>query len=152
MRIYHPRFQKPRKMDEELERQCIQCGRCGGVCPIGHVRSEISPRKTLFRITQDKGKRLDEDKDELWMCVTCYACDEICPQGIKLVNVMFETRNYLCRSDETPDSIKEMLKILKKEGRAVPATAETRDMRKDLGLEDLRKPDVRGLLKISNLQ
>lgn len=119
------------------------------MCPIGRVRSEISPRKTLFRIVQDRGKRLDRDREELWMCVTCYACDEICPQGIKLVNVMFNVRNYLSM-EKMPDSIKEMIKTIKEEGTAIPCTMESKRLRKDLGLEELRKPDIQEILRISN--
>lgn len=149
MRICYLRPQKLRKMNDGIERECIQCGRCGGVCPIGRVRSEISPRKTLFRIVQDRGKRLDRDREELWMCVTCYACDEICPQGVKLVNLMFNVRNHLSM-EKMPDSIKEMIKTIKEEGTVIPCTMESKRLRKDLGLEELRKPDIQKILKISN--
>lgn len=150
-RICYAQIKRIRKMDEELEKECIQCGKCGGVCPIGHVRPEITPRKTLFRIARDTGRKLEKDKDELWMCVTCYGCDEVCPQGIKVVNVMFETRNHLCRSGEMPGSIVEMVKTIKEEGIAVPSDAKSEKLRLDLGLGGLIKPDVRELSKISNL-
>ena len=33
----------------------------------------------------------------LWDCVTCYQCQEHCPQNVKVADVLYELRNEACR-------------------------------------------------------
>src|SRR5271157_2600652 len=65
--------------DELLERfkSCYQCGTCSGGCPSG--------RRTAMR-TRDLIRQalagLDDElltSDLLWLCSTCYTCEERCP-------------------------------------------------------------------------
>ncbi len=109
-----------KELSTNVTKFCIQCGNCGGVCPIGRIHTEITPRKSLCRLAVDESRKLETDKEELWLCLTCYACDEICPQGIEVVDTLLKVRNHLCKNKETPDNIKEMLKSFKKTGAAAP--------------------------------
>jgi heterodisulfide reductase subunit C len=29
----------------------------------------------------------------LWECVTCYQCQEHCPQGVKVADILYELKN-----------------------------------------------------------
>jgi heterodisulfide reductase subunit C len=33
----------------------------------------------------------------VWNCVTCYKCQEHCPQGVPVADVLYELRNEACR-------------------------------------------------------
>ena len=65
---------------------CFQCGTCTGACPSG--------RRTPYRIRQVVRKSVMGLKEEviaddtIWMCATCYECQERCPRGIKIVDIV----------------------------------------------------------------
>ena len=72
--------------DEENVIGCIQCGTCSGICPFG-LWMEFTPRLVIAAMRMNE---LDEvlDTDSAWMCVSCYACAETCPQEIPLSGLL----------------------------------------------------------------
>jgi len=34
----------------------------------------------------------------LWDCVTCYQCQEQCPQGVKVTEVLYELKNLAIKN------------------------------------------------------
>ncbi len=135
-----------KELGDNVLGNCIQCGECGSVCPVGRVSPDVSPRKALCRLALDESR--SQDREELWLCLTCYACDEVCPQGIELVDTLLLVRNHICRRGEIPDTVREMDKSLRKHGTAVPHTAESRKLREELGLEELVHVNTRDMQKI----
>ena len=63
---------------------CMQCGLCGGSCPLGDAM-EFPPRKMIL---QASAGNLDEvlASPSLWMCVGCYTCSQRCPRAIELTD------------------------------------------------------------------
>jgi heterodisulfide reductase subunit C len=37
----------------------------------------------------------------LWDCVTCYQCQEHCPQGVKVTDVLYELKNLAIKEMHT---------------------------------------------------
>ncbi|MFX1262552.1 MAG: CoB--CoM heterodisulfide reductase subunit C [Promethearchaeota archaeon] len=116
-------------------RTCIQCGTCSSVCPSG--------RRTAFRTRELMRKAVLGLKEEvlaspdLWLCATCYTCLERCPREIKVTDAIIIMRNMAV--DEgfmLPQHRKASQKLIST-GHAVPIDEEHREMRKDLGLEEL---------------
>jgi heterodisulfide reductase subunit C len=33
----------------------------------------------------------------LWSCLTCYQCQEHCPQGVKVTDLLYELKNQAAR-------------------------------------------------------
>ena len=68
----------------ETVKHCFQCGTCSGGCPSG--------RRTPYKVRQIVRKCLLGLKEEvitddaLWMCTTCYTCQERCPRSVTIVN------------------------------------------------------------------
>lgn len=98
-------FQLP---DGKNFRTCIQCGTCSGVCPFG-AWMEFTPRKIIHAL------RMDEFVDVLasetvWMCVSCYACAQACPQQIPLTNgLMVRTKEELLLAGNVPEELQAAL-------------------------------------------
>ncbi len=81
---------------------CIQCTICTTVCPV--VEAADDPDRELDLTPQQIMNllRLQMKDDALgarmvWNCVTCYMCQEHCPQGVKVADVLYELRNIAYR-------------------------------------------------------
>ncbi len=114
---------------------CFQCGTCTGSCPSG--------RRTPYRIRQIVRKTNMGLKDEviadptLWMCTTCYACQERCPRGIKIVDVVKLARNEAAKAGFMAPAHKMTGKFVIESGHGVPINDATMELRKRVGLGEL---------------
>ncbi|RTZ98683.1 MAG: hypothetical protein DSY90_03300 [Deltaproteobacteria bacterium] len=86
----------------ETFRGCIQCTICTTVCPV--VEAADDPARELDLTPQQIMNllRLQMADDALgarmvWNCVTCYMCQEHCPQGVRVADVLYELRNIAYR-------------------------------------------------------
>jgi heterodisulfide reductase subunit C len=87
---------------------CVQCTTCTNVCPV--VAASHNPRNDLDLTPQQVMNLMRLELKEMalgcrmvWDCVTCYKCQEHCPQGVPVADVLYELRNEACRR-LTPDS------------------------------------------------
>jgi Fe-S oxidoreductase len=67
-------------------RNCIQCGTCAGICPFGFWM-EFTPRKMIAALRAGLFEQVI-DSETVWMCVSCFACEETCPQEIPLATTL----------------------------------------------------------------
>jgi len=88
---------------------CTQCKRCQDRCPAHATEKPLSPMKIVNRIGEvafgDPEANLIEtcEKNALWSCTTCRACQEICPASIEHVNKIVEMRrNMVLMEGEFP--------------------------------------------------
>ncbi len=86
----------------ETFKECIQCTICTTVCPV--VEAADDPARELDLTPQQIMNllRLQMTNEALgarmvWNCVTCYMCQEHCPQGVKVADVLYELRNIAYR-------------------------------------------------------
>lgn len=114
---------------------CFQCGTCTGSCPSG--------RRTPYRVRQLIRKTNIGLKDEvisdptLWMCTTCYACQERCPRDIKIVDVVKLARNEAAKAGFMAPAHKMTGKFVIESGHGVPINDATMELRKRVGLGEL---------------
>ncbi len=74
---------------------CIQCTVCSNVCPIVEYDSndiDMSPHQIMNLLRLGK-KHLATGTRMVWSCLTCYACQENCPQEIQVTDILLELRN-----------------------------------------------------------
>ncbi|MDJ0783083.1 MAG: 4Fe-4S dicluster domain-containing protein [Desulfosarcinaceae bacterium] len=77
---------------------CVQCAVCSSVCPVVAAACEpdqdpeIGPHlvTNLLRMGQPE---LAQASGMVWSCVTCYQCQENCPQHIRVADLLYELRN-----------------------------------------------------------
>jgi heterodisulfide reductase subunit C len=114
---------------------CFQCGTCTGACPSG--------RRTPYRIRQLVRRAVMGLKDDvisddsIWMCTTCYECQERCPRGIKIVDIVKIVRNYAAQAGYMGQAHKMVGSFVIKTGHGVPINPETKELRKKVGLGEL---------------
>ena len=77
---------------------CFGCQTCTNVCPV--VANYDNPAEVLgllpHQIMYATGlgvKDLALGSNMLWDCLTCYQCQEQCPQGVKVTEVLYELKN-----------------------------------------------------------
>ncbi len=80
---------------------CTRCKRCQDRCPAHATDKPLSPMQLVNRLGEvafdTPGADLIEacDRDALWSCTTCRACQEICPASIEHVSKIVEMRRNL---------------------------------------------------------
>ena len=77
---------------------CFGCETCSTVCPV--VAGYDNPREVLgllpHQIMNACGlglKDLALGSNMLWDCLTCYQCQEQCPQGVCVTDILYELKN-----------------------------------------------------------
>ena len=114
---------------------CFQCGTCTGACPSGR-RTPYRVRTVIRRALMGFKDDLISD-DSLWMCSTCYECQERCPRGIKIVDIVKIARNYAAQAGYMAKAHKMTGSYVIKTGHGVPINDATKALRKRVGLNEL---------------
>jgi len=85
---------------------CFACENCSTVCPV--VGSFDDPQQQIdmlpHQIMRAMGfgiKDLAMGSRMLWHCLTCYQCQEHCPQGVKVTDILYELKR-LSAKEVTP--------------------------------------------------
>lgn len=84
---------------------CFSCENCTTVCPV--VQNYEDTKKVLgllpHQIMRSVGlglKDLAIGSGMLWNCLTCYQCQEHCPQEVKVTDIFYELKNQAIRQTE----------------------------------------------------
>jgi len=110
-------YKYDRSIDELLNsdklKYCYGCGICTSGCPITEMTDGIyKPRNVLLKILLDL-EELIKDKD-IWLCASCYKCYRLCPQGIKIPEILIKLRDLAFEMGYT-DGFVEALDIIKRD-------------------------------------
>jgi len=89
-------------LQESTFSYCFSCENCTNVCPV--VINYEKPEQVLdllpHQIMRSLGLGLEElalGSNMLWDCVTCYQCQEHCPQNVKITDIFYELKNDVTR-------------------------------------------------------
>ncbi len=100
LRVRHDGFQNQLQLSAQASSfsSCYACQTCTNVCPV--VMQYHWPVKELdllpHQIMHSLGLGLREEAlgaRMVWYCLTCYHCQEACPMGVQVADVLFELRN-----------------------------------------------------------
>ena len=114
---------------------CFQCGTCTGACPSGR-RTPYRIRGVVRRAVMGLKEDVISD-DTIWMCTTCYECQERCPRGIKIVDIVKIIRNQAAQAGFMAPAHKMTGSFVIKTGHGVPINDATMALRKSVGLDEL---------------
>ncbi|MEW6236446.1 MAG: (Fe-S)-binding protein [Candidatus Omnitrophota bacterium] len=115
---------------------CAECGRCERVCPAAACGSQLSGKQLIhqFKIyvleqgmaqlrgKNQNGKQLIGEMvspQELWGCLTCYACMERCPVRNEHVPLIVELRRQLVENGDMNARLQEALTSLQRYGNSL---------------------------------
>ncbi|HLB72297.1 MAG: CoB--CoM heterodisulfide reductase subunit C [Candidatus Methanoperedens sp.] len=94
---------------------CFQCGTCHASCPSGKYTS-LNVRK----IVRDSVRKDVSSAPELWMCTTCYNCQERCPRGIKVTDAVLTLRSEAVKKGKILPAHRIVCNFLIETGHAIP--------------------------------
>ena len=119
----------------ETVKHCFQCGTCSGSCPSG--------RRTPYKVRQIVRKCLLGLKEEvisddaLWMCTTCYTCQERCLRSVKIVEIIKKARNIAAHAGYMAKPHKMTGVFVINTGHAVPINDAAKALRVKIGLPEV---------------
>ena len=119
----------------ETVKHCFQCGTCSGSCPSG--------RRTPYKVRQIVRKCLLGLKEEviaddaLWMCTTCYTCQERCLRSVKIVEIIKKARNIAAHAGYMAKPHKMTGVFVMNTGHGVPINDATKALRVKIGLSEI---------------
>ncbi|MFZ5813084.1 MAG: 4Fe-4S dicluster domain-containing protein [Thermodesulfobacteriota bacterium] len=88
---------------------CVQCSVCTSVCPLFRLPDvpaadlDVSPHQ-IMNLARMGLAEMALSANFLWNCATCYMCQEHCPRGIRVADVLYELRNLAHARVEAADA------------------------------------------------
>ena len=117
---------------------CFQCGLCSGTCPWNLVRSFIVRQF----IHETQLGLVDLEDEDIWTCVGCRACVQVCPRGVEIPDIMRALRRVIVEvgAGKVPDSLRLTMKNVGGVGNPLGEPQENRmDWAKDLDVKTYTK-------------
>lgn len=116
---------------------CFACTTCTAACPIAN-QWDYKPHQLIRMIILGMREEVLSSK-EIWECLTCFQCQERCPQKVRVTDIFFDCKNLAAEEGKVPSSILALGKMLMETGQLYEVTEDWQ--REDLDLE----PEVPGL-------
>ncbi len=116
---------------------CFACTTCTAACPIAN-QWDYKPHQLIRMIILGMREEVLSSK-EIWECLTCFQCQERCPQKVRVTDIFFDCKNLAAEEGKVPNSIVALGKLLLETGQLYEVTEDWQ--REDLDLE----PEVPGL-------
>ncbi|MBW1666546.1 MAG: 4Fe-4S dicluster domain-containing protein [Deltaproteobacteria bacterium] len=123
---------------------CFTCRTCTASCPISIVNNKFSPYR-IIRMALYGLRRQVLERDFIWLCSSCYACQERCPQGVSITEFMTLLKNLAAKEGYAPAGIRAQRDLIKGHGRIYPLDEFDNKKRNKIGLPSL--PTTCGVVK-----
>lgn len=98
---------------------CLMCRACTAVCPITKLNDSFNPfrfvRLALFGYIEEI-----LESGLIWLCTNCYACQEKCPHGVRIPDLMTALKNQGLKTGHAPREVLLQMNIIKDNGRIYP--------------------------------
>jgi len=126
---------------------CYQCGTCASGCPVAKITEKFNPREVI-RLSLLGAKQEVLSGGAIWLCSSCYNCQERCPQKVEIADVIYALRNLAIKEGFIPNIYSEFANGLINEGRIVPISKFLEKKRPEYGLPPLKPAGVEAVRKI----
>ncbi len=119
-------------------KSCYACKACSAACPVGPLQHEYDPRK-LIRMAVLGLRREILESNVIWLCSSCYGCHEVCPQDVRLTDVLFAIKNLAASEACLPPGLSGQKNLLRQHGRLYEITDFENEKREKLGLPPIQE-------------
>jgi len=135
------------RLGGETLTSCYQCGTCASSCPIAKITPKFNPREVI-KLGLLGAKDEVISGEAIWLCTSCYNCNERCPQKVEIAEVIYALRNIAIDEQNKPDIYSEFESAFANTGRIVTVSQFVEKKRSDYGLPPLQPTGVEALKKI----
>jgi heterodisulfide reductase subunit C len=127
--------------------RCYQCGTCVSSCPVARITDKFNPREIIkLSLLEEMDEVLSSDS--IWLCCSCYSCQERCPQKVEIADVIYAIRNMAFEKGYIPNIYSEFASAILQDGRIVKISKFVEQKRSTIGLPPLTPTGVDALRKI----
>jgi len=114
-------------------RRCFACGTCTASCPVREVTERYNPRRIIHMALLGLREPV-LTSDFIWLCSTCYSCQERCPQDVRITELMHAIKNVAVRHGYIHPSFRTQVDQLRLHGRLYDITTFENERRAEQGL------------------
>ena len=132
--------------------RCFACGTCTAGCPVAEIDERYNPRRIIRMVLM--GFKDEVLRSEfIWLCAGCYTCQERCPQGVRVAEVMRTLRNMAVEAGIVHPAFKAQAELIRGMGRIYEIEDFDNKKRVRAGLPELRKTldDIKTLFERQKL-
>lgn len=98
---------------------CFTCLTCAASCPVAQVDSRFNPIR-IIRMALLGLKEEALGGDELWLCSSCYTCQERCPNEVRITDFLTLLKNMALDAGNAPQGIRAQEDLVRTHGRIYP--------------------------------
>ncbi|MFW9918331.1 MAG: 4Fe-4S dicluster domain-containing protein [Candidatus Thorarchaeota archaeon] len=126
---------------------CFACSTCTAACPIANIW-KYKPHQLIRMIILGMREEV-LSSEEIWLCLTCFQCQERCPQKVRVTDIFFDCKNLAAEEGKIPDNIVNLAKELMDKGQLYEVTAdwEREDMDLEPAVPGLSTDEIKAILK-----
>jgi len=131
---------------------CYQCGTCVSSCAGGLVNPEKNIRKLIQNLIDSADISELKNSDLLWLCTSCYQCEDRCPEGVPLTTLLIRLKNMAADRGLIRAWVQKEIETLGNHSFTFPPATSIIARRKRLGLPDLPQPakaEMDALIKLA---
>ena len=121
-----------RHWDYALLKACAECGACVEDCPVARADPTFDPNALVRALAEGRVEEVVRSP-ELWKCVECYTCAELCPNRYDQMLILRKAKNLAIARGLAPEGAVEGMRAFREKGRLTEASA---GQRKRLGLPE----------------
>ncbi|RJR35124.1 MAG: heterodisulfide reductase [Desulfobacteraceae bacterium] len=100
-------------------RMCFACGTCTAGCPVRRFNPAFNPRRIIRMVLLGMKDQVLKEPF-VWLCATCFTCQERCPQGVRIADLMRALKNIAMRLGNMPEIVPMQVKLLTEKGTLYP--------------------------------
>jgi heterodisulfide reductase subunit C len=126
---------------------CYQCGTCASSCPVARLDPRFNPREVIKLSLLGEREEVVSG-DAIWLCTSCFNCQERCPQNVEIADVIYALRNIAIEAGHSPNIYADFGSALIAEGRIVQISKFVEKKREEYGLPAIKPVGVEDLNKI----
>ncbi len=135
------------RLGGETIRRCYQCGTCASSCPVAKITPRFNPKEVIeLSLLGERDEVISGEA--IWLCCSCYNCQERCPQKVEIADLIYALRNIALKDGYSPNIYSEFTSAIFNEGRIVKVSKFVENKRPALGLPPLQPTGVDALRRI----
>ncbi len=130
--------------DYRLLSACAECAACVDDCPVARADPTYNPNELVRALAAGEVDQVLESAD-LWKCVECYTCAELCPNKYDQMKILRVAKHLAAERGLAPSGVVEGMKAFREKGRLIEASVA---QRRRLGLPPVAKAPTEELTEL----
>jgi heterodisulfide reductase subunit B len=102
--------------DYPLLRACAECGACVDDCPVARADPDFDPNAVVRALASGELETVLHSP-QLWKCVECYTCAELCPNKYDQMTILRVAKSLAMARGLAPEAVREGLRAFRETGR-----------------------------------